>query len=165
MGHFSVHKTYETLCEHFFWPNIRRDVHEVCEHCITCRKAKSKLHPHGLYIPLPVPDALWLDISTDFVLGLPRTRKGQDNIFVIVDRFSKMAHSIPCHKTNDATHITNLFFREVVRLYGISRSTVSDRDVKFLSHFLCVLWAKLGTKLLFFTTCHPQMDGQIEVVN
>jgi hypothetical protein len=164
--HFGVRKTLEILHEHFFWPRMRRDVTRICGRCITCRKAKSKVLPYGLYTPLPVTSEPWVNISMDFVLGLPRTKKkGSDSIFVIVDRFSKMAHFIPYHKTDDATNIADLFFKEIVRLHGVPRSTVSDRDVKFLSYFWKVLWGKLGTKLLFSITCHLQIDGQTEVVN
>jgi hypothetical protein len=119
MGHFGVRKTLDVLHEHFFWPKMKRDVERVCARCITCRQAKSSVLPHGLYTPLPVPSAPWVDISMDFVLGLPRSRKGRDSIFVVVDRFSKMAHFISCHKTDDATHIADLFFREIVRLHGV----------------------------------------------
>jgi hypothetical protein len=165
MGHFGVSKTLDVLHEHFVLPKMKRDVKRVCARCITCRQAKSRVLPHGLYTPLPIPSAPWVDISMDFVLGLPRSRKGCDSIFVVVDMFSKMAHIISCHKTDDATHIADLFFREIVWLQGVPRSIVSDRDVKFLGFFWKVLWEKLGTKLLFSTTCHPQTDGQTEIVN
>ena len=165
MGHFGVKKTEDVLATHFFWPKMRRDVERFIARCTTCQKAKSRLNPHGLYMPLPVPSVPWEDISMDFVLGLPRTKKGRDSIFVVVDRFSKMAHFIPCHKSDDAVNVADLFFREIIRLHGVPNTIVSDRDTKFLSHFWRCLWAKLGTKLLFSTTCHPQTDGQTEVVN
>jgi hypothetical protein len=134
---------------------MRQDVERLVRRCITSNKAKSKLKPYGLYTPLPIANNPWEDISMDFVLGLPRTKKGRDSIFVVVDRFSKMAHFIPCHKSDDSSHIASLFFREVVRLHGMPKAIVSDRDTKLLSYFWKILWAKLGTKLLFSTTCHP----------
>src|SRR5581483_10928584 len=135
MGHFGVKKTEDVLSTHFFWPKMRRDIERFVARCTNCQTAKSRLNPHGLYMPLPIPSVPWADISMDFVLELPRTKRGRDSIFVVVDRLSKMAHFIPCHKSDDVVHIANLFFQEIVRLHGMPSIIVSDRVAKFLSHF------------------------------
>ncbi|RDY07692.1 hypothetical protein CR513_08135, partial [Mucuna pruriens] len=107
-----------------------------------------------LYVPKSfVKGILVKEAHEDFVLGFPRSKSGKDSIFIVVDRFSRMTHFIPCHKVDDACLVTNLFFREVARLHGLPRTIFFDKDSK-------ILWSKLGTKLLFSTVCHPQIDGQ-----
>ena len=111
---------------------MKKEVRIFVEKYMVCQIAKGTTSNIRLYTPLPIPSKPWDSISMDFVLGLPRTRQGYDSIYVVVDRFSKMTHLLPCKTSHDASHIAGILFKEIVRLHGLPLSIVSDRDPIFL---------------------------------
>ena len=127
-GHFGRDKTVSLVEENLYWPKMVKDATRHVERCRTCHLAKSHAQNTRLYTPLPVPTAPWEDVSMDFIVGLPRTQTNKDTIMVVVDRFSKMAHFVPCNKTLDASHVADLYFREIVKLHGIPKTITSNRD-------------------------------------
>ena len=119
VGHFGSDKTFGQLGNFYFWLRMRCEVEKIVRRYRVCHHAIGRSQNIGLYTPLPIPTRPLDSVSMDFILGLPRTQRGHDSIFVVVDRFYKMTHFIPCYKTSDATHIANLFFNEVVKLHGL----------------------------------------------
>ena len=98
----------------------------------------------------------------DFVVGLPRTQRGSDAIWVVVDRVTKSAHFIPMRVRDSVDHLANLYIRDVVRLHGVPVMIVSDRDPCFTARLWQILQSAFGTMLTFSTAYHPQTDGQSE---
>ena len=84
---------------------------------------------------------------------------------MVVDRFSKIAHFIPCSRSIDASYMAKLFFKEIVRLQGLPTTVVSHKDVKSVSYFCKTLWKFFGTKLKYSSAFYPQIDGQTKIVN
>lgn len=144
---------------------MRKDVKRFVAACDQCQRQNYEaLKPPGLLQSLPIPEAIWVDISMDFIEGLPPSQ-GKNAILVVVDRLSKYGHFIAISHPYTATGIADIFLKEIFRLHGMPRSIVSDRDPIFTSHFWETLFKLQGTKLCRSSAYHPQSDGQTEVVN
>ena len=118
--------------------------------------------PHGKVQPLDILLWKWEDITLDFITKLPRTARGMDSIWVIVDRLTKSAHFIPIQESISVEKLVDIYIREVVARHGVPVSVISDRDVRFTSRFWKKFHDELGTRLHFSTTFHLQTDGQSE---
>ncbi|GJR68519.1 putative CCCH-type zinc finger family protein [Tanacetum coccineum] len=142
LGHFGPDKGIVLVERKYCWPKLRRDITRHVERCQVCQHSKGVSTNVGLYTPLPVPSSPRNDVSMDFVLGLPGTQRRKYYIMVVVDRFSKMANFILCRKTMDASNVADLYFKEVFHLHGLPLTITSDRDPKFMGHFLRTLSKK-----------------------
>jgi hypothetical protein len=138
---------------------VERNEKEIAQYvaqCDTCQRTKAEhQRPVGLLQPLPVPKWKWEEIGMDFVIGLPRTQKGNDSIWVIIDRLTKVAHFIPVKTTFGGATLARIYLKEIVRLHGIPRKIVSDRGTQFTSKIWMSLQQAMGTKLDFRTAYHP----------
>ncbi|WVZ90625.1 hypothetical protein U9M48_036910 [Paspalum notatum var. saurae] len=167
---YSIHpgstKMYQDLKKLFWWRRMKRDVAEFVAQCDVCSRIKAeKQRPAGLLKPLEIPMWKWEKITMDFIVGLPCTPKGNDSIWVIVDRLTKSAHFIPVKARYGATQLATLYVQNILRLHGAPLSIVSDRGPQFTAQFWKSLHKALGTKLDYSTAYHPQTDGQTERVN
>ena len=154
-GQFGIDKSLSLLKEKYYWLQMYKDVQKFIKSCGVCQVTKGVSQNIGLYTAITIPEKPWNAISMDFVLGLPKIVKGYDSIYVVVEKFSKMTHFIPCKMISDAEHVAELFFKEIVRLHGLPKSIISDRDSKFVGYFWKTLWKKMGTELKFSSTFHP----------
>jgi hypothetical protein len=97
---YSIHpgstKMYQDLKQKYCWYGLKRDVAAHVIMCDVCQRVKAEhQRQDGLLYPLKIPEWKWEEIDMDFITGLPRTLKGCDSIWVIVDRLTKVAHFIP----------------------------------------------------------------------
>ena len=94
--HPGTTKMYNTLRQHYWWPGMKKDVADFATRCLTCQQVKAEHQASsGMLQPLSIPVRKWENITMDFVMGLPRTLKGYNAVWVIVDRLTKSAHFLP----------------------------------------------------------------------
>jgi hypothetical protein len=110
IGHFGVEKIVAVLQKYFYWPNLRQDVEKYIRSCTACAIDKLTIKKQGFYTLLPTPSQPWESISMDYMSGLPSTKHGNDCVFVVVNRFLKMAIMAACKKNITTEATAKLFF-------------------------------------------------------
>ena len=168
VGHPGVRRTLEMLKRFFEWPKMRQDVEQYIRNCHSCRRAKAPRDGyHGKLRPIPIEAKPWQDVSLDFVTGLPDS-SGYNAILMVVDRFSKMHHYIPCVAGDEGTsaeETAKLLIRNVWKLHGLPKIMISDRGPQFVSLVWQTLCKILNIKSKLSTAFHPETDGQSEISN
>jgi hypothetical protein len=170
LSQYSIHpgitKMYQDLKQHYWWTKMKIEIALYVAEYDTCRRVKAvHMKTAGPLQSLPVPTWKWEDISMDFIVGLPRTTKGFDSIWVRVDHLTKIAHFLPVKTDHPVVVYAQLYSTHILSLHGVPKTIMSDRGPQFVSKFWEELHKSLGTKLLHSSAYHPQMSGQTERVN
>jgi hypothetical protein len=130
---YSIHpgstKMYQNLKQKYWWYGLKRDVAAHVAMCDVCQRVKAEhQRPAGLLHPLKIPKWKWEEIGMDFMVGLPRTPKGYDSIWVIVDTLTKVAHFIPIKTTYKGSQLAELYMVRIVCLHGVPRRLFMIED-------------------------------------
>jgi ribonuclease HI len=140
LSRYSIHpgstKMYQDLKQHYWWTKMKIEIARYVARCDTSKCVKAiHLKAAGLLQSLPIPTWKWEDISMDFIVGLPRTTKGFDSIWVIIDRLTKVAHFIPVKVKYPVIAYVELYIAHILSLHGVPKTRVLDRRPQFVSKF------------------------------
>ena len=156
-------KMYQDIRQRYWWTNMKQDIARYVDECDVCCRVKAEhQRPAGTLQPLSIPEWKWDKVEMDFVTGFPRSQKGHDAIFVVIDRFSKVAHFLPVKETISASQLADLYVSRIVSLHGVLLEISTDRGSIFTSKFWDSFQEAMGTHLNFSTAYHPQSQGQVE---
>jgi len=165
-GHMGQDKTIELIRRNFWWPKMNEWIIDFVRSCPECQQNKASRHPpYGLSSPLELPYAPWQSIAMDFITELPISEECE-HLWVIIDRFTKMAHFLPLRmKEKTATDLAIIFAREVWKYHGLPTDILSDRDSRFTSETWKEFLRLSGIRSRMSTAFHPQTDGQRECLS
>lgn len=162
-AHAGRDRMLAALQRRFEWRGMADDVQQYVLTCDSCQRNKhSKQLKPGLLIPLPLPEEPCLHWTTDAVTGLPRTPRGFDAIQVYVDRCTKTKRFAKAKTTDGSAALADTTLDAIVRVHGVPKTIVSDRDPRITAAFWRQLWKRMGAVGLLSTAYHAQSDGQSE---
>jgi len=166
-AHRGYIKTLEHIRELFFWRKMNRSTEKFCKTCNVCQKTKVNCTKKmGALRPSHIPSRPFKMVSLNLITGLPPL--GQEQymaVLVIVDKLTKFALFIPTHDSLTQEGFTKLFIERVVHVYGMPHRIIADRDKHWATGFWKSVVELHGSKMALSSSHHPQMDGQLEILN
>lgn len=115
---------------------MKKEIAGFVNRCLTSQQIKAKhQNPPGLFHQLKIPKRKWEHIRMDFFAGLPVMKRHHDGIWVLVYRLTKSAHLLPVWIRSRLDVLAKFYVDKIVTLHGVPKSIVSDKDLRFTSHF------------------------------
>lgn len=164
-AHPGRNKTRRLVAERYWWPGLMGDVDRFTANCTVCHSSKvPRDKTPGLLKPLPIPLRGWQSLAVDFK-SMPRSKRGYDNAFVVIDRLSKAVWTTPCKTTATARDAACMYYNGPYRLLGLPKEVVSDRGPQFIADFTNEMSRICGVKWKLASSGHSQTAGQAENMN
>ncbi len=164
-GHLGIGGTYELVTQGYYWENMHDYITQYVNNCTTCIRAKKRNYKlHRVLRPLPIPEGPWQWTKSDHIVKLPRS-KGFDSIYVVVDRFTKMAHFIPTTERVSEEDLIDIHLKNIWKLHGLPLIHSTDRHGNFTLKYVQKMFKALGIEQRFSSAYHPQTQGQVENLN
>ena len=166
LGHFSFDKTYKSLRNSYYWPNMCRDLENAyIPSCTECQQNKNwTSKPTGPLHPLPVPDDRFDTVALDFIGPLPE-EDGKNTILTMTDLLGADIRIAGTHSSSTAAQVTVVLFDEWYCDNGLMLHVVLNRDVLFTTELWTALHKLTSVKLKMSTSYHPETDGSSEWTN
>ena len=163
-GHFGAEKSWKAIRRGYFWPGLRIDMQRYCHSCEDCqRQAEPNHNKYGHLHPLPIPADRGTDISIDF-FDMPRDAEGFDQVFLIIDRLTKMTALVPSKSVDTTADTARRFINSWFAAgKGLPTHISSDRDSLFTSKLWQEITAQLHIQQTMTTARHQSANGQAEV--
>lgn len=158
-GHLGVHKTYCRIFERYYWPGMKKDIKYYVRTCVTCgaNKHSNEAKP-GLCGQFKEIDFPFQCISLDFMGPFPRSKKGNTQLLVVTDWFTKFILVQPMAKAT-ATAVCKFLEEQVFLIFGVPQIIMSDNGVQFTSKEFKALMRKYKIHNTWYNAnYHPQIN-------
>ena len=154
-GHFGWRKVYAALQRWYYWDTMIGDIKAYVRACPACQLYKPTAQPTTAIVPSVPLSRPFVEISLDWVSGLPTTSNGSNCVLNIIDRFSKWAIVIPCTKTMTCAQLITLLWDKVFSWAGLPARIIGDRDTRLTAKQMRALAKGLNVRLALSASYRP----------